>query len=167
LTEEAIESSLLEVDGSCRDINFSENISTAGAAALLESIGARWKLTCATDAEGESVQKSGLVAFLTNEKGALSTVWKGPISPRHLQAYFYWAEPDHVFCELTFFPEDLDTEQFTLGGFLELLAVFVSAARSPEYYVRFEDASWCHADGGTKQSVIFSHENVSLLAPSS
>lgn len=162
MTKEDIERSLLERDGACRDINFSENISTAGAVSLLESISARWALAQATDADGIEVHIEDLPGFLANKNGALSTVWEGSLSPRHLQAYFHWTEPDQVFCELTFFPDDLDKEHFTLDGFLELLAVFVSAARSPEYYVRFEDASWCHAKGCALHSVIFSHENVVL-----
>jgi len=167
MTKEDIERSLLERDGSCRDINFSENISTAGAVSLLESISTRWALIRATDAEGVAVQAKDVLEFLAKEKGALSTVWEGSLSPRHLQAYFHWTEPDRVFCELTFFPEDLAAERFTLNNFLELLAVFVSAARSPEYYVRFEDASWRHAEGSAQQSVIFSHENVVLPGSSS
>lgn len=162
MMKEDIARRLLERDGSCRDINFSENISTAGATSLLQSISARWAMAQATNAEGVAVQAKDVLGFLAKEKGALSTVWEGALSPRHLQAYFHWAEPDQVFCELTFFPDDLDKEQFALDGFLELLAVFVSAARSPEYYVRFEDASWCHAKGSAQESVIFSHENVVL-----
>ncbi|MFC5480428.1 hypothetical protein [Massilia suwonensis] len=163
MNRDAIERSLLDIDGSCRDINFSKDISTVGAASLFEAIAARWKLVQASDAEGVVVQARDAVALFTKHKGALSTVWQGELSPRHLQAYFFWEEPDRVFCELTFFPADLDAGRFTVQGFLELLAVFASAARSFEYYVRYEDASWCHADRSAKSSVIFSHENIALL----
>lgn len=166
MNREVIWRSLLEVDGSCRDINFSENISTAGAVSLLESICTGWGLTRATDSDGMSVPAKDLKSFLVKDKGALSTVWTGSLNPRHHQAYFYWTEPDQVFCELTFFPDDVDAERFTLDEFLKLLAVFVSAARSPEYYGRVEDGSWRHADGGATQSVLFSHENVVLPSQS-
>ena len=69
-----------------------------------------------------------------------------------------------MFAELTFFPDDVDAQRFTLSDFLETLAGFVHAAQSREYYVRFEDAAWRHADGNARQSVIFSHKDVSLLA---
>lgn len=74
--------------------------------------------------------------MLERESGALSTIWEGPAIPRPLQAFFYWTCPDQVFCELTFFPEDLDPLRFVFEDFLRLLALFVRAARSREYYVR-------------------------------
>lgn len=162
MMNEDIARSLLDRDGSCRDINFSEHIATAGAVALVESIRARWAMGSATDVEGRAVQAADLTKYLAKDEGALSTVWEGAHIPGHLQAFFHWIEPDYVFCELTFFPQDLAVEGFDLNNFLELLAVFVSAARSPEYYVRYEDASWRHANGSAHHSVIFSHENVVL-----
>lgn len=167
MNKEAIERSLLEVDGSCRDINFSEHISTMGATSLLHSIGAHWELTQATNAEGEPLRAENFRPFLAKERGTLSTLWKGPVSPHHLQAFFHWTGPDEVFCELTFFPQDLDAERFTLDSFLRVLAIWVKAARSQEYYVRFEDASWRHGGQAAKQSVIFSHESVPLPQTSS
>jgi len=155
-----MESSLYEVDGSCRDINFSECISTRSACSLLEFIGTRWSLTRAVDSEGEQVERSALADYLRQRGGALLTVWDGHSSPRHLQAWFHWTSIDQVFCELTFFPEDLEAGRF--GDFLDLLALLVKLTQSSEYYVRVEDASWRHADGGSKPGVIFSHENLTL-----
>ena len=43
--------SLLVDDGACRDINFSEHISTQGARLLLDTLSVFWTLTEATDAE--------------------------------------------------------------------------------------------------------------------
>lgn len=76
MRNEDIERSLLDCDGSCRDINFSEHISTAGAVALVESIGARWALSWTTDVEGHAVQGADLTKFLANDEGMLSTVWE-------------------------------------------------------------------------------------------
>jgi hypothetical protein len=167
MNKEAIERSLLDVDGSCRDINFSEHIAATGAASLLNSIGAHWDLTQAINAEGEPVPPEDFRSFLAKERGTLSTLWKGSVSPHHLQAFFHWTEPDQVFCELTFFPQDLDAERFTLDSFLRILAIWVNAARSQEYYVRFEDGSWRHGGQTGKRSVIFSHESVPLPQTSS
>mgnify|MGYP003575759755 CR=1 FL=1 len=163
MTNEAIVRDLLENDGACRDINFSEHISTEGACALLDVIEARWQLIRATDHDGDVVRPGSLRAMLKRESGALSTIWEGPAVPRHLQAFFYWTCSDQVFCELTFFPEDLDPPQFVFEDFLHLLALFVRAARSREYYVRVGDGSWSHAKGSTG-SVIFSHETISAVA---
>lgn len=158
---DAIVHILLEDDGSCRDINFSENISTLGACSLLDVIATRWKLSRATDVDGEAIRPERLQACLLQKEGALSTVWDGPALPHRLQAYFYWTGLDRVFCELTFFPEDLDPPRFELPDFLRVLALFVHATQSQEYYVRVEDASWSHA-GSNKESVIFSHETLRL-----
>jgi hypothetical protein len=162
MTTETIVHSLLEVDGACRDINFSEHISTLGACSLLDAIEARWTLIQATDREGNAVQPGRLKACLSQENGALSTVWNGPAIPHQFQAYFYWPRLDRVFCELTFFPEDLDPPRFALEDLLRTLALFVQATQSREYYVRFEDASWRHTLGNGQESVIFSHETVRL-----
>jgi len=162
MTEEAMERSLLEVDGACRDINFSEYISATSAVALLDFIATHWELKQATNVDGEPVQPDEFRALLSTDKGALSTSWSGQIGPRHLQGYFYWPEPGRVFCELTFFPQDLAGHGFTLDGFLRLLAGLVNAAQSREYYVRFEDAAWSHREGADKSSVILSHESVAL-----
>lgn len=156
-----MEACLYDVDGSCRDLNFSEYISTGNACSLLEFIAARWELTMATNSEGEEVKPVALADYLGQREGTLSTVWDGPTSPRHLQAWFHWSAIDRVFCELTFFPQDLEARRF--GEFLDLLAALVRVVQSQEYYVRIEDASWRHVHGGGKHGVIFSHENLTLL----
>lgn len=167
MNEDHIKRSLLEIDGSCRDINLSEHISTAGAVSLLDVICARWTLMWATDTEGVAVQPEDIQALLAKGTGTLSTLWNGLGSPSHFQAFFHWTEADMVFVELTFFPQDLDAQQFTLADFLKMLESLVNAAQSQEYYVRFEDGAWRHADGSAGQSVIFSHEDMALLAKSS
>lgn len=161
MSPDAIVRCLLEDDGACRDINFSEHISTAGAQALVTVIAIRWQLTRATDGDGNAIAQGTLQDCLSRPSGALSKVWQGPAIPRHLQAFFHWTCIDRVFCELTFFPADLDRPRFVLEDFLRVLAVFVLAAQSDEYYVRFEDASWSHA-ASSSQSVIFSHETMPL-----
>lgn len=163
MDRESIERSLLEVDGACRDINFSEHISQSGATALLGYISRHWTLEQAVDTEGDLIPSCELGSFLSKENGTLSTRWKGATDPRYLQVLLDWPEPDKVFCELTFFPEDLDRERFTLDGFLTLIRALASAAKSNEYYVRYEDATWCHGKPDDSESVILSHESV--LAP--
>ena len=158
----AIERSLLEDDGSCRDINFSEAIPTTGAVAVLEVLAASWTLVAGRDAEGEAVPAARLREFLMREQGALKTTWTGPVGPRDLQAYFYWARPDEVFCELTFFPDALDARQFSLDDFISIVARFVRAAQSCEYYVRFENAAWYHERDAADSSIIFSHRTIPL-----
>ncbi|WP_323141647.1 hypothetical protein [Massilia phyllosphaerae] len=154
--------SLLVDDGSCRDINFSQCISTHGAKSLLDTLSAFWTLTEATDAEGEDVADACLGASLSRQEGALRTLWHGPGLLRDLQAFLYWPAHDQVFCELTFFPEALDVPGFTLEGLLTQLATFVRVTGSREYYVRFENAAWRHGCHDRDQGVILSHLSVPL-----
>jgi len=164
MNKDVIERSLLEIDGSCRDVNFAEHIPTAGATALLALLAATWNLARATNAKGDPVELADIDALFANGEGMLSTVWSGQASPRHLQAYFCWVKYDEVFCELTFFPEDLDAEAFSLDSFMTLLATWVNAAQSGEYYVRFENGAWRHGVHAHEEGVIFSHKNLALPA---
>jgi len=154
--------SLLVDDGACRDINFSEHISTQGARSLLDTLSVFWTLTEATDAEGEHVAGACLGASLSQQAGALRTLWHRPGLLRDLQAFFYWPAPDQVFCELTFFPEALDVPGFTLEDLLTQLATFVRVSGSQEYYVRFENAAWRHGCHDREQGVILSHLSIPL-----
>lgn len=164
MNREDIEHSLTEPDGACRDINFSRYISGAGAVALLAFVARHRMLTAATDANGTSVCQDDFKALLETESGALSTVWKGEPDPGHLQVFLHWSELDRIFCELTFFPQDIDKKRFSLDGFLAMLAGLCTAAQSVEYYVRFEDASWRHGECADHRSVIMSHLTMPFTA---
>ncbi|UUZ49656.1 hypothetical protein LP420_05330 [Massilia sp. B-10] len=156
-----VETALLDCDGSCRDINFAERISTSGAIDVLRVLESSWTLVQAMTGEGEDIAKAELRGNLGQVSGSISTVWNGGSNPEHIQAYFHWDEPDSVFCEITFFPQDLDGATFKLVDFLSMLSKLALAARSAEYYVRYEDASWRHGQHGN-DSVILSDRVLSL-----
>lgn len=160
-TRSRVEAALLDCDGSCRDINFAECISTSGAIDVLGLLASSWTLTRATSVEGDEIDSAELERNFRLVSGSLSTVWTGGRNPEHIQAYFHWLEPDRVFCEITFFPCDFDDETFTLLGFLSMLSKLTLAANSDEYYLRYEDASWRHGQY-EKDSVILSDKVLSL-----
>ncbi|MYM31376.1 hypothetical protein GTP58_23850 [Duganella sp. CY15W] len=162
-TRGRVEAGLLDLDGSCRDINFAEGISTSGSIEIMRFLMASWRLAQAMTGDGCEVVSAELSSTLRQPSGSISTVWKGGRNPEHIQAYFQWLKPDKVFCELTFFPQDFDNKTFTLQGFLATLGQLVSAAQSEEYYLRYEDASWCHGQY-EKDGVILSHKVLSLSA---
>ncbi|MFJ9451645.1 hypothetical protein [Herbaspirillum sp. NPDC101397] len=162
-TRGRIEADLLDCDGSCRDINFAEGISTSGAIEILRFLMASWRFAQAMTNDGHEVASAELSSTLQQPFGSISTVWNGGRNPEHIQAYFVWLEPDKIFCELTFFPQDFDSKTFTLQGFLVMLGQLVSAAQSEEYYLRYEDASWRHGQY-EKGGVILSHKVLSLSA---
>ena len=161
LTRRRVETALLDCDGSCRDINFAECISTSGAIDVLRVLASSWTLVQAMTGEGDDIAKAELQGNLRQASGSLSTVWNGGSNPEHIQAYFHWDEPDRVFCEITFSPQDFDGKTFKLIDFLSMLSKLTLAARSAEYYVRYEDASWRHGQH-EKDSVILSDRVLSL-----
>lgn len=156
-----VETALLDCDGSCRDINFAENISTSAAIGVLMFLASTWTLAQAMTVEGDEVSYAELPSNLRQPRGSLSTVWTGGSNPEHIQAYFHWREADQVFCEITFFPQDFDRNSFTLVGFLSMLRKLKIAACSDEYYLRYEDASWRHGEH-EQDSVILSNKVLPL-----
>ena len=159
---EEIEKALLDQDGSCRDINFSEEISMSGAVGVLNFISTHWTLFDAVDGNGDECDLDKAKILLLERFGSLRTIWKGSENPNQLQVYFHWVELDKVFCELTFFPQDLNFQTFSLTRFLEFLAKLVHTSDSKEYYVRYENAAWRHGDSRYDQSIILSHKDVIL-----
>ena len=157
-----LEKALKDRDGSCRDINFSEQLSRDSALKLLDAIASEWSLRSATDSEGNCLSATDMRNHIKASKGSYSTFWTdGPLI-RQLQCYLYWNPYDDVFCEISFFPDDIDEDEFNMLKFMALLARLIKAARSTEYYVRYENSSWRHGDTSGTSSVIFSHHSVPL-----
>lgn len=163
LTRRRVETALLDHDGSCRDINFSEYILTSRAIEVLKFLASSWTYVQAMTGEGDEIASAELESNLQRASGSLSTIWNGGRNPEHVQAYFCWNEPDKVFCEITFFPQDIDSETFKLMEFLSILGKLVSLAGSDEYYLRYEDASWRH--GQQKNDAVILSDKVLLLSP--
>ena len=111
---------------------------------------------------GDEIANAKVQDTLRQSSGSLSTVWNGGRNPEHIQAYFHWDEPDGIFCEITFFPQDFDDQTFKLVEFLSMLSKLAVAAHSDEYYLRYEDASWRHGQH-EKDGVILSNKVMSLL----
>ena len=163
ITRHRVEAALLDRDGSCRDINFSESIFTSRAIDVLKFLASSWTYVQAMTGEGDEIASAELEGNLQLASGSLSTVWNGGRNPEHIQAYFYWNEPDKVFCEITFFPQDMDSGTFKLTEFLSMLGKLVSVAGSDEYYLRYEDASWRH--GLRKSDAVILSDKALLLSP--
>jgi hypothetical protein len=164
LTRRRVEAALLDCDGSCRDINFGESISISGAIDVLGLLASSWTIAQAMTGEGDEIANAELRGNFQLPCGSLSTVWNNGRNPEHIQAYFHWNEADRVFCELTFFPQDLDGATFALDGFLAMLGKLALAANSSEYYLRYEDASWRHGQHRA-DCVILSHTMLPFSAP--
>jgi hypothetical protein len=162
ISRDSITHDLLDCDGSCRDINFGERINKVGSIDIVNFLASEWTLKQAMSGDGEELALEELPKFFNRALGTVSTVWHGSKNPNHLQAFFNWSVPDEIFCEVTFFPEDLNETQFVLEDFLVFVSKLVGASGTSEYYIRYEDASWRHGNGKTNDGVIFSHENFML-----
>src|SRR5471032_1395988 len=156
LTLRRVETALLDCDGSCRDISFTEDISTSAAIDVLAYLALSWTMVRSITSEGDEIANAELLAYLRKTYGSISTAWNGGNNPEHIQAYFHWDEPEKVFCEITFSPQDIHSETFNILDFLSTLSKLTLAACSTEYYVRYEDASWRQGQH-EKESVILSH----------
>jgi len=162
ISRDSIKHDLLDCDGSCRDINFGERITKVGATGIISFVASEWTLKQAMSGDGEELALEELPKFFDRASGTVSAIWHGNRTPNHLQTFFSWSVPAEIFCELTFFPQDLNKAQFMLEDFLVFVSKLVSASGTSEYYVRYENASWRHGDAKENNGVIFSHENFVL-----
>ena len=162
LTRRRVEAALLARDGSCRDINFSESILTSRAIEVLQFLASSWTYVRGMTGGSDEIASAELEGNLQLASGSLSIIWNGGRNPEHIQAYFYWNESDKVFCEITFFPQDIDSGTFKLIEFLSMLGKLVSVAGSDEYYLGSEDANWRH--GQQKDDAVILSDKVLLLS---
>ena len=155
------EEELRDRDGSGRDINLSEHLSRDAALALLEIISAEWNFKSATNSDGEAISELDISSCVGIGAGAASTHWIGGSFLGYLQCYLYWNPAERVFCELTFFPEDIIGHDLFVQ-LRQFLSAVLIATQSSDYYVRFENASWRHGDTSPHSGVIFSHHSLPL-----
>ncbi len=154
-----IQEDLLNRDGSCRDINLAEWISKDDAIAVIELVQESWSLVQSVDGEGQQLSLPETMSLLLHATGSAQMIWKREDFIPHLQLYCHWSSPTQYFCELTFFPNDLDVESFEMQTFFSFLKSLLSASHSEEYYVRYENASWKHGDISPDSGIIFSHHD--------
>jgi hypothetical protein len=151
------EAQVVDVDGSCRDVNFPD-VNSAEAIALIRSVQRFCTLRDAFDSEGKELSPSDIVKRLAAPgRQTIVTYWmcQGLIS--QIQLFFSWQESSRVFVELTFFPQDVDRGAYSLKSFLEWLRPFLVALNESAYYVRYENASWVFGDDGNASGVIFTN----------
>ena len=148
--------------GSCRDINLSEHLSHDASLKLLKVISAEWTLSSALDNDDVETSLDGISKRIGVGTGGMLTIWSGGSFLKRLRCYLYWNPTEGVFCELTFFPEDIIGSDPFVEKLTNFLRIPLFATRSSEYYVRFENASWRHGDVSRESGVIFSHYSLPL-----
>ena len=86
----------------------------------------------------------------------LHAVWQSCACISHLQLFLSWESRQRFFVEVTFFPEDIAQELFSLDQFFQFLQPIVSATGVEQFYVRYENASWEFGDTSATAGVILS-----------
>jgi hypothetical protein len=144
VTESQAEEWILECDGSCRDVTFTPT-SKLAIVAFLKSLLSHYKVASAFDNNGND-RSQHLRDFdpLHAIDGYIHIVLvDGDGMIPHLQLFIDEDRELQECClEVTFFPNDIDSSQFSLRGFRSLLDDWNAILDSDDYFVRYENASW-------------------------
>ncbi len=163
-----IEEQVIDIDGSCRDVNFPD-VDIMQAIALLNHVLGFCELNSASDSEGNKLSAEEISNQLSkSDAETIVSYWKCQGLISQVQLFLSWNNKSKIFIELTFFPQDVDKEAYSLEKFKEWLKPFLVALNTKTYFVRYENASWLYGDTNEFSGVIFSsspHENNSYQAP--
>ena len=143
-TDSQIQDWILERDGSTRDVTFMP-VERVRVFTLLQHLLADYKLVSVSDNDGNDRLKDiSNSTILDGRSGYLHMVLDSGMSLiRRLQAFVDWGESEAGYCvEISFFPDELDMTKFSLAMFQDLIEEWNSVLESPDYFVRFENASW-------------------------
>jgi hypothetical protein len=159
---ESYSESLLDTDGSCRDINFG-GLSWSGAAAILD-----WLITrslsvlvdCQDDNPVESSVTGELLCKTAGRLGFCRLVLKDTDSLfSHLQTYL-GADNGTPFLEVSFFPDDLILDRYSIDRFVGFLDNLAEIGGATQYFVRYENVSWRFGDTSENSGVIFTYSDI-------
>ena len=154
----AIDAALLDVDGSCRDMNF-DRATWPGVRSLIDRarrefgdvrVGFTSHGTDEVQVADVEValdlveQRGGCVQLLLNHGSSVL---------RHLQIFASSAPGEPLFVELSFFPQDVLPQvdpHVPFGAWADSVSNVLGATR---YFVRYENASWTFGDVGAGSGV--------------
>jgi hypothetical protein len=162
-----IVTSLLDRDGSCRDLNF-EAPTWKGVEELLASLESTYAEVSGTDQEGKDLtppygesaiaeaQQGGYIHFSLH-RGAAGLI-------KDLQVFICSEEDGSPFVELTFFPEDVGQTTSLRSNFIAWAQQQQALLEAKRYYARYENASWHFGDIGAQSSVFLVSDDASTNA---
>lgn len=157
-----IVTSLLDKDGSCRDLNF-EAPTWAGAGRLLASLENAFGEVSGTDQDGKflgpefrqdalaAAQKRGYAHLLFSQGAGLI---------RNLQVFISCEDDGSPFVELTFFPEDVRHTAALRCEFIAWAQQLQSQLGAPRCYARYENAAWRFGDIGAESGVFLVSDDI-------
>lgn len=147
----AIDVALLDVDGSCRDINF-DRATWLGIRSLIDQVRGEFGdvRLGSTSLDTDEVQVADLnVALDTVERqgGHLQILFNSGVNiVRHLQVFASAAPQEPPFVELSFFPEDVLPRPNPGPPFVSWADAVSNTLGATRYFVRYENASWTFGD---------------------
>ncbi len=157
-----IEKQVIDIDGSCRDVNFPD-VDRTQAIALLKYVQSFCSLKNATDSEGDNLSVEEMRERLSSAvTETIVSYWECQGLISHVQLFFSWRDRLKVFVELTFFPQDIDEQNYSLETFITWLRPILVALNINTFYVRYENASWVFGDTSESSGVIFSNSQYAI-----
>ena len=157
-----IEEQVIDIDGSCRDINFPD-VGRSEAISLLNLMKTSCELRNANDSEGNEITSKEIIERISSsDTETIFSYWlcQGLVS--QVQVFLSWANNSKIFVEITFFPQDVDAEGYSLDCFLGWLKPFLVSLNTNTYFVRYENASWNYGDTTKTSGVIFSNSEYAI-----
>jgi len=147
-----IATSLLDVDGSCRDLNF-ENPTWPGVDAMLKALASTFEIESVTDADGADVSGPPSKGIRTLVPSGGRALMKNGAFVKQLQIFVFREDDGRPFVELTFFPQDVVQSDDVRGDFLEWADRLARHLGALRFYARYENASWQFGDSGPQSGV--------------
>ena len=155
--------SLLDNDGSCRDLNF-ELPTWAGVKKLLALLETDYKEISGTDQEGKALpqpfRESVLIAA-KNSGYAHLLFSKGVGLIRNLQVFICMEKNGTPFVEISFFPDDVCSTSTLRDDFITWTQEMQSRLEARRHYARYENASWQFGDVSSQSGVFMASNNIS------
>jgi len=136
-----LESSLLDDDGSCRDVNF-ESPTWDGLAEVLALLGRTYRGGSATRLDGSEMSEPFPKLLDGLLQGGHAVLRDGPPPVSHLQVFVSVENDGSPFVELSFFPEDVARVPSLMQHFIEWVDGIRSGLRAKRSFVRYENHSW-------------------------
>ena len=152
--------SLLDSDGSCRDLNF-EGPTWEGVGNLMATLHTIFQCVSITDHEGRTIAIPASAPVAIPDVGHIHVVLdEGTDLLRRLKVFVGREDDGSPFVELTFFPDDLVRGLEVKSRFMKWADDIRALLQARRYYARYENASWRFGDTGAKSGVFLVSDEV-------
>jgi hypothetical protein len=153
-----VEGALLDVDGSCRDLNV-DRASWVGIRTLVDKLRADFE-TVTVGSASDGIDESSAVTVgqalntVESRGGYVQLLFKGGSNIlTHLQIFVAVGVDEPLFLEVTFFPQDLRPKTALFDAFTSWASDLCETVGGTRYFVRYESASWQFGDAGPNSGV--------------